>query len=170
MQPLEDSAKTIRFEPTGVRLSPVEGHRLIADLMARSHADPLSAPAAADRLGEPRQAAAPVLVDDALWAVLAPFLVRHGGGRGRPSACGRAIFQGILWVASSGRAWRRLPRRFGKWNSVYRQFVRWTGAGVWEALAAALASAPAAAPEAHLALDLIRALSGRPRLPAKRAR
>jgi len=29
-------------------------------------------------------------------------------------------------------AWRDLPEEFGNWSSVYRQFRRWTLAGLWE--------------------------------------
>ena len=42
-----------------------------------------------------------------------------------------------FWMAFSGSArtsapWRGLPEEFGKWSSVYRQFRRWTLAGLWE--------------------------------------
>jgi len=39
---------------------------------------------------------------------------------------------GIFWIARTGAPWRDLPEEFGKWGSVYRQFRRWTLAGLWE--------------------------------------
>jgi transposase len=33
---------------------------------------------------------------------------------------------------------RDLPDEFGKWSSVYRQFQRWTLAGLWEHIMGAL--------------------------------
>jgi hypothetical protein len=33
-----------------------------------------------------------------------------------------------------------LPENFGKWSSVYRQFLRWTRVGIWDVLLEALAN------------------------------
>ena len=48
----------------------------------------------------------------------------------------------LLWMGFSGyreRApWRDLPKEFDKWSSVYRQFRRWTLAGLWENILDAL--------------------------------
>ena len=45
---------------------------------------------------------------------------------------------GIFWIARTGAPWRDLPEEFGKWSSVYRQFRRWTLAGLWEDILDAL--------------------------------
>ena len=37
-------------------------------------------------------------------------------------------------VTRTGAPWRDLPEEFGKWGSVYRQFRRWTLAGLWESI------------------------------------
>ena len=37
-------------------------------------------------------------------------------------------------IARTGAQWRDLHDYFGKWQTVYRQFRRWTLAGVWQVL------------------------------------
>lgn len=44
----------------------------------------------------------------------------------------RLVLDGIFWIARTVSPWRDLPQEFGKWSSVYRQFRRWTLAGLWE--------------------------------------
>ena len=50
----------------------------------------------------------------------------------------RKTVEGILYRMRTGCPWRDLPRFFGKWNSVYRQFNRWSASDrlmqVFEAL------------------------------------
>jgi hypothetical protein len=38
----------------------------------------------------------------------------------------------LLWIVRTGSPWRDLPEELGEWASVYRQFRRWTLAGLWE--------------------------------------
>ena len=44
----------------------------------------------------------------------------------------------MFWIARTGGQWRDLPEEFGKWGSVYRQFRRWTLAGLWDLVLEAL--------------------------------
>ena len=56
----------------------------------------------------------------------------HGGGEEF------LVLDGVFWIARTGAPWRDLHDHVGKWSSVYRQFRRWTLAGVWDVLLAAL--------------------------------
>jgi transposase len=60
-------------------------------------------------------------------------------GRGRPPEDNRSIINGILWRLRTGAPWRDVPEKYGKWNSIYRRFRRWSACGVWESVAIALA-------------------------------
>jgi len=60
-------------------------------------------------------------------------------GRGRPPEDNRNIINGILWRLRTGAPWRDVPEKYGKWNSIYRRFRRWSTCGVWESVATALA-------------------------------
>ena len=71
-------------------------------------------------------------MEDAEWAFLEPFLKGIRGRGGRPGRNHRLVLDGIFWIARTGAQWRDLPEEFGKWSSVYRQFRRWTLAGLWE--------------------------------------
>jgi transposase len=73
---------------------------------------------------------------DAQWAKLAPLLPPHQAGR--PRQDDRRILNGILWKLATGVPWRDLPERYGPWQTVYTRFWRWTRAGVWDTLFAAV--------------------------------
>jgi len=42
----------------------------------------------------------------------------------------RAVVNAILYVAEHGCKWRGLPKRFGKWHTIYTRMNRWTKSGV----------------------------------------
>ena len=78
------------------------------------------------------------LMSDEDWAFFEPFVTVRGPGSGRPPRDHRRVLDGIFWIARTGSQWRDLPEVFGKWSSVYRQFRRWTLAGLWDVLLEAL--------------------------------
>ena len=71
---------------------------------------------------------------------------------GRKPTNHRLVLDGIFWIARTGSAWRDLPEEFGKWSSVYRQFRRWTLAGLWEQIMGAL-NQSGAVPDALQMID-----------------
>ena len=77
-------------------------------------------------------------MSDAEWAFFEPFVVETGPRRGRRPRDHRLVLDGVFWIARTGAAWRDLHSHFGTWNSVYRQFRRWTQAGTWDVMLEAL--------------------------------
>lgn len=98
------------------------------------------------------------LVSPNLWAVIEPLIPpakvrRQGGGRGR--VCNRSVFTAIVFVLSSGCAWRHLPASFGVTvPTVHRRFQEWTDLGLWVRLRRAAAEGACGTDE----IDWIRAV------------
>ena len=85
----------------------------------------------------------PVLTDSQ-WQRIAPLLPSAAGHSGRPySSDHRTTVEGILWIARTGAPWRDLPERFGKWNTVYQRFRRWTRSGVFDRIFTEIADSDA---------------------------
>ena len=78
---------------------------------------------------------------EAAWRVLKGLLPIDAANRGpvRPPEENRSIISGILWRLRCGTPWRDVPPKYGNWNTIYRRFRRWSGAGVWEAVSVTLA-------------------------------
>ena len=77
-------------------------------------------------------------MSDEEWAFFERFILAIRAPNGRKPTNHRLVLDGIFWIARSGAPWRDLPEEFGKWSSVYRQFRRWTLAGLWEQIMDAL--------------------------------
>lgn len=45
-----------------------------------------------------------------------------------------AHLEAFFWILRTGDPWREVPERFGKWQTVYSQFRRWSRCGLWERL------------------------------------
>ncbi len=84
------------------------------------------------------------LMSDVEWAFFSPFVVAKGALSGRPPGHHRRTLDGIFWITRTGAPWRDLPEELGKWNSVYRQFLRWSRSGLWDLLLEALGASGAA--------------------------
>ena len=82
------------------------------------------------------------LTDDE-WARIQGFLRQEPRAYvGQDEQACRRFVEAVKWMSRSGAQWRLLPAEYGAWNSVYKRFVRWCEAGVWERLLATLASDP----------------------------
>lgn len=78
------------------------------------------------------------MVPDALWDIVEPlipwFEPRPQGG-GTAPVDERAVFTAIVFVLTSGCAWRHLPPSFRvSVPTVHRRFMMWADAGVFDRL------------------------------------
>ncbi|RKS78686.1 putative transposase of IS4/5 family DUF4096 [Actinomadura pelletieri DSM 43383] len=78
------------------------------------------------------------LVPDELWEFAEPlvpkFTPRRQGG-GTAGVDDQAVFTAIVYVLTSGCAWRHLPGEFGvSAPTAHRRFTAWTRAGLWPRL------------------------------------
>ena len=79
------------------------------------------------------------LMTDEEWAFFEPFVTHMSAQGGRPPSNHRRVLDGVFWIARTGAPWRDLPEELGNWNSVWRQFRRWSTSGLWDLLLQALA-------------------------------
>jgi transposase len=54
--------------------------------------------------------------------------------RGNVSLSNLDVLNAILYVAEQGCKWRGLPKRFGKWHTIYTRMNRWSKSGVLDRL------------------------------------
>jgi transposase len=50
--------------------------------------------------------------------------------RGNVSLSNLQLLNALLYVAEHGCKWRGLPKRFGKWHTIYTRMNRWSKSGV----------------------------------------
>ena len=91
-------------------------------------------------------------MSDEEWAFFERFILVVRAPNRRKPKNHRLVLDGIFWIARTGAPWRDLPEEFGKWSSVYRQFRRWTLAGLWEDIMDAL-NQSGAVPDALQMID-----------------
>ena len=67
------------------------------------------------------------------WALIEPLLPKQErGGKWNDH---RIVLNGMFWVLRSGSAWRDMPERNGKWQTIYDRFVRWRTDGTLDKIA-----------------------------------
>jgi transposase len=82
------------------------------------------------------------LLNDAQYKKMAPLLPGKSGDSGRTAADNRLFVEAVLWIVRTGAPWRDLPVCFGRWNSAFRRFRRWSRKGVFEKIFNALSGDP----------------------------
>lgn len=71
-------------------------------------------------------------ISDDNWERIAPLLPGKKSDPGRTAEDNRRFINAVLWIARSGAAWRDLPERFGRWDTVFQRFNRWSKKDVWQ--------------------------------------
>ena len=77
-------------------------------------------------------------LSDAQFARLQPLLPNKP--RGVPRVDDRRVISGIVHVIRNGLMWRDAPATYGPHKTLYNRFVRWSRAGVFDRIFAALAA------------------------------
>ena len=65
---------------------------------------------------------------------MAPHLAGKAGDVGRTGADNRLFLNAVFWVARHCCAWRTLPARFGKHDTLCKRSRRWAQKGTWQRL------------------------------------
>ena len=77
-------------------------------------------------------------ITDENWQRIKDLLPGKEGDPGRTADDNRRFINAVLWIGRTGAPWPDLPERFGKYNSVFQRFNRWSKKGVWQAVFEAL--------------------------------
>jgi putative transposase len=83
-----------------------------------------------------------LVLSDGQWLRIERLCAGKSGDPGVSGRDNRMFVEGVLWIARTGSPWRDLPACFGRWNSVFQRFSRWSREGVWHRIFAALCDDP----------------------------
>jgi transposase len=73
-------------------------------------------------------------LSDVEWELVGTLLPSERGRWARPAGDNRRFLNGMLHVLRVDCPWRDMHERYGKWNSVYVRFRRWSKKGVWDVM------------------------------------
>jgi transposase len=74
-------------------------------------------------------------VNDAEWALIAPYLTLMTEDAPQRDYPLREVFNGLRWIVRGGSSWRMMPHDLPPWYVVYQQTRRWFKAKVFESIA-----------------------------------
>jgi transposase len=84
-----------------------------------------------------------VRLTDDQWTKIRDFLRDDPNAYiGKDEQACRRFVAAVKWMSRNGAPWRLLPAEYGNWNSLYKRFVRWCEAGVWERMLSHFADEP----------------------------
>ena len=83
-----------------------------------------------------------LVLSDRQWNRIEKHCVGKPEDPGGTGADNRMFVEAVLWIVRTGSPWRDLPSVFGNWNSVFIRFSRWSRAGIWQRIFAALSDDP----------------------------
>lgn len=69
-------------------------------------------------------------ISDEAWAVIGP-LFPAVKATGRLPVGRRMVVEATAWRYRTGAPWRDVSERFGNWNTICKNFDRWSEQGVW---------------------------------------
>lgn len=75
---------------------------------------------------------------DEQWAKIEDLFPSNEGKQGTPWNNHRQTLNGMFWILCSGAPWRDLPKRYGKWKSVYDRFRLYRIEGMFDRILARL--------------------------------
>lgn len=82
------------------------------------------------------------VITDNQWDQMEAHCLGRKTDPGRTGSDPRMFLEAVFWIARTGAPWRDLPRGFGNWNTIYRQFRDWAQAGVFERIFNAVSGDP----------------------------
>ena len=77
---------------------------------------------------------------DDQWDRIKEFLPGQEGQRGGTAKDNRLFVEAVLFRFRAGVPWRDLPERFGRWETVWQRYDRWSQSGVFERIFNVLAA------------------------------
>jgi putative transposase len=83
-----------------------------------------------------------LVLSDGQWKCIEKLCVGKQEDPGGTGSDNRMFVEAVLWITRTGSPWRDLPAIFGKWNSVFVRFNRWSAGGVWHRIFEALSNDP----------------------------
>jgi transposase len=74
------------------------------------------------------------IISDELWHVIQNCIPVRKSKVGRPHTDCRQVLNGIAYVLRNGIYWHHMPKEFGKPSTIHGIFMKWTRAGIFEAM------------------------------------